>query len=180
MKMYSLALTVCTAASRFLWYSTAPKLGAPEDGLRDHRRVGPDPVAPLSVRQHWLSQIWFQFGEAKKLQVAAADPAMSRYFELSSRRRAADGVQLGAPPQRSSFWRRWTQAHGTLLIGRGLPSTPLSLQPPPPPYGHTHPNGVWGGGGGGERGCGREWLVRVCFQTIKCVFLGHPIHFRKI
>jgi len=55
---------------------------------------------------------------------------MSRYFELSSRRRAADGVQLGAPPQRSSFWRRWTQADGTLLIGRGLPSTPLSLQPP--------------------------------------------------
>jgi len=51
-------------------YSTAPKLGALEDGLRDHLRVGPDPVAPLSVRQHWLSQIWFQFGEAKKLQVA--------------------------------------------------------------------------------------------------------------
>jgi len=61
------------------------------------------------------------FGEAKKLQVAAAEPAMGRYFELSSQRRAADGVQLGAPPQRSSFWRRWTQVHGTLLIGRGLP-----------------------------------------------------------
>jgi len=39
-------------------------------------------------------------------------------------------------------------------------------------------NGVWGGGGGRERD--REWLVRVRFQTIKCVFLGHPIHFRKI
>jgi len=37
-------------------------------------------------------------------------------------------------------------------------------------------NGVWGGGG---RGCDREWLVRVCFQIIKCVFLGHPIHFQK-
>ena len=114
-------------------YSTAPKLGALEDGLRDNLRVGPDPVAPLSVRQHWLSQIGFQFGEAKKLQVAAGEPAMSRYFELSSRRRAADGVQLAAPPQRSSVWGRWTQAHGTLLIGRGLPSTPLSLQPPLPP-----------------------------------------------
>jgi len=34
--------------------------------------------------------------------------------------------------------------------------------------------------GVGERGCGRERLVRVCFQTIKCVFLGHPIHFRKM
>jgi len=57
----------------------------------------------------------------------------------SGRWRAADGVQLGAPPQRSSFWRRWKQAHGTLRIGRGLRSTPLSLQPPPPPYGHTDP-----------------------------------------
>jgi len=114
-------------------YSMAPKLGALEDGLRDHLRVGPDPVAPLSVRQHWLSQIWFQFGEAKKLQVAAAEQSMGRYFELSSRLRAADGVQLCAPRQRFSFRRRWTQAHGTLLIGRGLPSTPFSLQPPPPP-----------------------------------------------
>jgi len=59
----------------------------------------------------------------------------------SGRRRAADGVQLGTLPQRSPFWRRWTQVHGTLLIGRGLPSTPLSLQPTPPPY----------GGGRGER-----------------------------
>jgi len=40
----------------------------------------------------------------------------------SGRRRAADGIQLGTPPQRSPFWRRWTQSHGTLLIGRGLPS----------------------------------------------------------
>ena len=63
-------------------YSTAPKLSALEDGLRDHLRVGPDPVAPLSVKQHWLSQIWFQLGEKKKLQVAAAEPAMSRYFGI--------------------------------------------------------------------------------------------------
>ena len=48
-------------------YSTAPKLGALEDGLRDHLRVGPVPVAVLSVKQHWLSQIWFQFREAKQL-----------------------------------------------------------------------------------------------------------------
>jgi len=79
-------------------YSTAPKLGVLEDGLRDHLRVGPDPVAPLSVRQHWLSQIWFWFRKATKLQVAAAERAMSRYFAWSTRRRAADGVQLGAPP----------------------------------------------------------------------------------
>jgi len=124
-------------------YSTAPKLGALDDGLRDHLRVGPDLVAPLSVRQQWLSQIWFQFGEAKKLQVAAAEPARAGTSDGAADgerpRRAANGVQLGTPPQRSLFWRRWTQAHGTLLIGRGLPSTPLSLQPPPPPYGHTHP-----------------------------------------
>jgi len=35
------------------------------------------------------------------------------------------------------------------------------------------------GGGGVGRGCDREWLVRVCFQTNKCVFLNHPIYFRK-
>jgi len=57
----------------------------------------------------------------------------------SGRWRAADGVQLGTPTQRSLFWGRWKQAHGTLLIGRGLPFTPLWFQPPPPPYGHTHP-----------------------------------------
>jgi len=92
-----------------LWYSTAPKLGALEDGLRDHLRVGPDPVAPLSVRQQWLSQIWFQLGEAKKLQVSAAEPAMSGYFKLSRRRRAADGE----PPTASS----WAHPPSSLLSG---------------------------------------------------------------
>jgi len=109
--------TCCASCSFFssqdpmtsLWYSTAPKLGALEDGLRDHLRVGPDPVAPLSVRQQWLSQIWFQLGEAKKLQVSAAEPAMSGYFKLSRRRRAADGE----PPTASS----WAHPPSSLLSG---------------------------------------------------------------
>ena len=137
-----------------------PKVGRPRRWSSRPSSSGSRPSSPSVSEATLVESDLVSVRRSKEIASGSSRTGNEQVLELSCRRRAAGSVQLGAPPQRSSFWRRWTQAHGTLLIGRGLPSTPLSLQPPPPPYGHTHPNGVWGGGAVGREGAVENgWCV---------------------